>query len=143
MQRLKKQHEPTWVWRYKHHTEVLLDIWTYLTLLLNETIPESLVRMLNVHLHPLDFTTGKTFTDPAASFVPFFIPADKGVIRKEKNEPIEHTVNFPKGFGKSHKSSSKPTEVDLQLQKDLAEELQKFCLLADSYEIRKRMTPLA
>jgi hypothetical protein len=142
MQRLKKQHEPTWVWRYKHHTEVLLNIQTHLTLLLNESIPDSFVRMLNVKLHPLDFSTGKTFTDPAASFDPFFIPTDKRVSWNNKNEPIESTIEFPERVGKPHRPSSKPTDQDLQLQKDLEEELRNFCLPADSDQQSKRMTPI-
>lgn len=131
--RLKKQHEPTWVWRYKHHTEVLLTTWSYLTLLVNDLIPDAFVRMLNVNLQPLDFFTGKTFTNPAASLTPFFLPTDKKVLRKKKNKSIEHTIKFPKHLGKAHKSTDKPTSEDTQLQKDLTEELQKFCFLAQSY----------
>ncbi|KAJ5875690.1 uncharacterized protein N7473_013037 [Penicillium subrubescens] len=142
MQRLRKQHEPTWVWRYKHHTEVLQNIRTHLTLLLNESIPDSFVRMLNVKLHPLHFSTGKTFTDPAASFDYFFIPTDKRVSWNNKNEPIERTIEFPESLGKPHKPSSWPTDEDIQLQKDLEEELQKFCRLADSNQLSKRMTPI-
>ncbi|KAJ5355490.1 uncharacterized protein N7496_012702 [Penicillium cataractarum] len=138
--RLKMQQEPTWMWRYKHHSEVLVNIWTYLTQMLTDSIPDVFIKKLNVNLQPLDFFSGKTVTDPAASFDPFFMPTDKKVLQKKKNKSIEHTVNFPPHLGKPHKATAKPTSQDLDLQKDLVEELQKFCLLAESYPVAEKMT---
>lgn len=138
--RLKKQQEPTWVWRYEHHSEVLVNIWTYLTSMLTDSIPDDLIRLLNINLQPLDFFSGKTVTDLAASFDPFFMPTNEMILLKQKNKCIEHTVQFPPHTGKPPKASAKPTSQDLDLQKDLVDELQKFCLLAQKYPVAKRMS---
>lgn len=138
--RLKRQQAPTWIWRYKHHSKVLINIWTYLTLLLTESITDGLIRMLNINLQPLDFFSGKTVTDPAASFDPFFMPTDKVASRKRTNKSIERTVKFPQHLRKPHKATTKPTPQDLALQKDLVAELQKYCLLAELYPVAKGMT---
>jgi hypothetical protein len=96
--------------------------------------------MLNINLQPLDFFSGRTVTDPAASFDPFFMPTDKVVLRRRKDKSIEHTVKFPQHLRKPHKATTKPIPQDLALQKDLVAELQKVCLLAESYPVAKGMT---
>ena len=98
--KLKKAQQPSWLFRYYRHRETLLSICDHLVNLPNQIVPDGITRELHIEFRPLEYMTGNTLTDPAASSTPFFMPTHEPVLRLSQHQSVKHTINFPerKGF---------------------------------------------
>ena len=140
--KLKKTQQPSWLFRYHRHRENLLSICDHLVNLPNQTVHDDVAGELHLEFRPLEYMTGNTLTDPAASSTPFFMPTHEPVLRGTQHQSVKHTINFPEREGIPADPMTEPTAQDLVLGDNLADEIQNCIILADRYLRPWEMTPI-